>query len=879
MIKLVSPAGWDFDRQVVTPLKISSRGLIGHDRAQLVKTAGVALAQAIDGVKLAADEEPVHVLALGERDHWGANRNGDGFTDHECRTCHPTFVKFARWYRAHKNRPPHPSYGLVKASVYNEPMRRVELLCALNATKAAADRNGGLVADKELEKLARGDDLPVSMACSVPYDECFVAGTLVETQTGLRKIEDVAAGTLVKTHRGGWKPVVEARRQAYHGTMVTMKVFGLPEPIVSTGGHPFLVVRQEGVRSCHGSTHGRKRRHTVRGGDVCTTCDVAVASRRRWADAKRVAVGDYVVYPVQPPGNVSIDTATAYLLGMYTGDGSVIWRRRGRKRDGDWLAEGVSVTCDNAQPGVIAKVKDAAQCRHGREQKAYAAGSGRDAVQVPIYDQELADLCGRLVGEGSRTKRISDEVFAFDREGRLAFLAGVLDSDGSVGHNHHAGTGRISTVNRDLADRVQKLFWGLGIPATINRQVMKAGYTPGAMCYHVVIPVDGVIALASYSDKAGLVTPRKYTHSQAFVLDGYMHLPIVEVSQRYDECDVYNFSVADDETYIASVAVHNCSWCGNKAKTRDEYCTAEMCKAGGCKDNLAKLVKVAGDMHHLHVTNPSPRWFDMSLVLRPADRTAYAARADWLTKTAADGSGAGGALLAELAGVGAPLDVLYDQELAASTRAGVAEQVKLAYAMHRIDETPLAQIGGEVNYAFANRADPDLGWLGRPGTKEAASGLAALAEQKIVLPLSAFARWLGKEAHAKQAQRLLPGVYGRMLGDGSLSAALTANRFAPEGSGQMHQRRAAFRMKEAFSLDADEVQLRCWKALVRQDPEPARQVGFDTVKSASDLGYGPEAEGLARDYASYQLAALYKIASFDDALLLTVRLSMSQNQV
>ncbi len=491
MIKIISPS-WDFDRQVASLIKLSSRGLRGNDRADLIKSAGAELVRAVDNVKMAAGEEPVHVLALGELAHWGANRNGDAFSEAECRACHPTFVKYARWYRAHKNRPPHPSYGVVKASVYNEPMHRVELLVGLNATKEAADRNGGLLADKELEKLARGDDLPVSMSCSVPYDTC--------------------------------------------------------------------------------------------------------------------------------------------------------------------------------------------------------------------------------------------------------------------------------------------------------------------------------------------------------------------------------------------------SFCGNQARTRAEYCKEATCGAGGCADNLAKLVKVGGDVHHLHVLNKTPRFFDMSLVLRGADRTAYGSRADWMDKAAADALEAhlGGALLAEMAGAVAPLPVAYDQALDCCTTESARSMLKLARALHGIDTTPLAQAGGDVLYAFAGRAAPDLTFLGRPGTKEAAAGLAALAEQRVVLPLTAFAAWVGAGGEAERARQHLHGVYGRMIGDGSLLDKVAAADLSAAGGGQMHQRRAAFRLKEAFGLGSEEVQARCWRAFVRRDEPPVRRAPAASDKSAADAGAAAQ---LARDYAAYQLAALHKIASFDDSLLLTVRLCMAQNQV
>jgi hypothetical protein len=184
LIKYVSPSGWDWDRPVAVPLKWSSRGLVGADRQDFVKTAGHVFLPQLDNIKIAADEVPLHLIALGAFEHYGLNRNGDGFTKKACKDYHPTFVKFARFFRNHKNKPEkgHPHFGIIKASAWNEPMKRVELIVALNAEKSACDRNGGFVADQELEKLAADQDIPVSMACRVPYDNCTYCNNQAKTR-------------------------------------------------------------------------------------------------------------------------------------------------------------------------------------------------------------------------------------------------------------------------------------------------------------------------------------------------------------------------------------------------------------------------------------------------------------------------------------------------------------------------------------------------------------------------------------------------------------------------------------------------------------------------------------------------------------------------
>lgn len=182
MIKFVSPSGWSLADRNVQPIKLSRRGLIGNDRSSFLKFASPAFLPLVDELKFAEDEYPVHIIAMGATEAYGPNRNGDGFKEAMLRACTPSFEKYAYYFRRHKNKDPLKSYGTVKRAIYNEDMRRTELLALLNKTAAAAKRNHGLVADAEIEKLARGEDVPTSMAACVPYDTCSGCGNRAKTK-------------------------------------------------------------------------------------------------------------------------------------------------------------------------------------------------------------------------------------------------------------------------------------------------------------------------------------------------------------------------------------------------------------------------------------------------------------------------------------------------------------------------------------------------------------------------------------------------------------------------------------------------------------------------------------------------------------------------
>lgn len=488
MEKVIGPGSWDFGETVSQMVKVSSRGLQGADYGVLVKRAGEEFAHRVRNIKIAANQIPVHTIAIGATEGYGPNRNGDGFKEATLKSYHDTFVKYARHYRHHQNKDPDKSYGKVVFSCYNEPMKRVELLHLLNGDEKAAADNGGLVADKELELLNSGKDLPVSMACTVDYDVC--------------------------------------------------------------------------------------------------------------------------------------------------------------------------------------------------------------------------------------------------------------------------------------------------------------------------------------------------------------------------------------------------SGCQNKARTRDEYCDEKNCKYGGCKNNLTK---VAEDGHILHVDNPHPKYFDISTVLRPADRIAYGGVANYLQK-AASGDVLGGAALAAAWGVMAPLDLVLEHVQSPRTR----HQVKLAYQLAALEDllnVQQTQQDRDLARAFSPtvQAPLDLEPLGKLGSYKFATGLAALARQKVAMPITDFLRLVLGDSTEKFAELsasvpgLLPGVYNRLITGGSLERDIVSNAFSPsQDLPPATQREWAQKQAESHSLHPLAVQKRVMLSAIRSIV-PATMLQRAETKQASASG---EAETLARRYALYKLAFLAEQTS---DVLLTANMLVRQN--
>lgn len=322
-----------------------------------------------------------------------------------------------------------------------------------------------------------------------------------------------------------------------------------------------------------------------------------------------------------------------------------------------------------------------------------------------------------------------------------------------------------------------------------------------------------------------------------------------------------------------------CSFCKHAARTRDEYCKEASCGAGGCKDNLTKLVKVGNDYHHLGVYNPEPAWFDWSHVFRPADRTAWGGAADYLTKAAEDMGffKEGSAVVEAQLQLAAPLAVvLYQDQCGYGSYGSWHEgQMKLASGMPNLINNAKLALGRDVKRAFDQRLRPAINAekFPKPGTAKMAEAMTALAAEKIVLPVGEFARLSRRDGLAKQAQAALPAVYEELAASPTLYADLQNNKYACDDrlpSAEMRKLAASLR---DYTLDDREVAQRCTRSIVRQYALPE----VPTTVFEKDAADAADAKALAKDYALYQLAALAKIAADDNDFLLTCRLAVAQN--
>jgi len=278
MVKLI------FSDQVPEAVEAGARMM--EDSPVLRKQASVTFDCSADELRPDKDHVAIHLAALGDFEHYGFNRNFDSFPKQACVDRHETFVTHGAVFEHHKNRDRDKNMGTIVKSAYNEPMGRIELLIHAHKDKAA----------EHLSRLEKTGEVSFSMACKVPNDRCYVAGTQILTPEGHVGIEELSVGDYVISHLGKRRKVTNIHHSTYSGELRTISATGTGKTTL-TANHPIFSVPKAKLRAKSG------RRYRLQAGtnyvpmydiDLGEVTDAAVLTA-----ADRVRVGDSFITPVK----------------------------------------------------------------------------------------------------------------------------------------------------------------------------------------------------------------------------------------------------------------------------------------------------------------------------------------------------------------------------------------------------------------------------------------------------------------------------------------------------------------------------------------------------------------------------------------------------
>ena len=529
----------------------------------------------------------IHVIAMGAGEFYGCNKNGDYFPERSLIAYHKTFETNAKVFKEHNNKPTSPSYGFVPISWYNPEMHRVELILAIDKEKAP---------DVVQQVEAGGTPIEVSMGC-------FVAGTEITLADGTTKlIEQVVEGDVVLTHLGNTRIVTDTMQRKYRGNFYELSVSGLAKPIKATEEHPFWVRR-----------FGYKRKSFKEG----------------WVLAKDIRIGDFVSSPKPITVEAQGDLALAKILGYYIAEGNIM-KYKGDPRE-------VEFTFNITEDSYVQDLTEAFHVVFPEANVRLYSRPTKSITVVRVHNERIARELLRLGGEYCASKKLANEVMTWSPEVQMELLNTYINGDGTW--NKVNKNISWTTCSKDLNAQLVTICARNSI-ATNTVFIPENTYQEGRQSSYVTT-INSIQCNSLRSKLAKIPNdypfktewlirnPKspanfnivKVGRGQSFFDGDVLYRRVTKVTETTEEMLVYNFSVAGDESYIAgSISAHNCrvqhdvcSICGNKSSKKSEYC-----------DHIRYHNKeVFPDGRQAYMLNLTPKFFDISIVRRRADRIAY----------------------------------------------------------------------------------------------------------------------------------------------------------------------------------------------------------------------------------------------------------------
>lgn len=385
---------------------------------------------------------------------------------------------------------------------------------------------------------------------------CFVPGTPVLLSDGTTApIETVVVGTKLPNGLGEPTEVVETFRCDIKDNIVKMTLRGVQGDVLSTGNHPYYVLRADSVDCKYTDSSGACKQGA---NAICRRlkCESVGPLSPEFVYAKDLRVGDHVLSPwMKDSRDCGLSREKLRLLGYFASEGSLAYRSAGVVRGVEF-----SLNIDEAET-IAVEIQDLYMASYGKRARVYKYPS-RNTSKVVCDGLDFARFCEEFVGLGSHNKVLHESLVHALPGQILEFLGAYWNGDGCFTDNSYTA----DSMSGKMASQVFQMLRRLQIPAyhsSYFRPVRHIGDRdfPAGTVHYVSFPgryqgffrpyanhVDGDYSVSS---------TRVYLTSCEY---GFLHRIESLEAVPYDG-PVYNFEVrgeGDRKSYIAhGLATHN----------------------------------------------------------------------------------------------------------------------------------------------------------------------------------------------------------------------------------------------------------------------------------------------------------------------------------
>jgi len=393
----------------------------------------------------------------------------------------------------------------------------------------------------------------VDEGAKVHYVEgCFTVGTEIFTKRGIVAIEDVKVTDEVLTHTGKIKPVGHTQVRKYSGDLYQVRVTGSPHQIIeATAEHPFLVVKRKykNERNKIWNPEWLAIKDVQKNDYACVPIDRTVEDSDSIEQTIMMGKGRAGFSPVK----VKIPSTPELfrLIGYYLAEGSI--------SSGHYL----NFSFNSQEREYIEDVKKLLKLVFNEDKIRESHHKTNHGTSVVVSSIKLCRIFKQF-GTSAASKRVPSWVMRASLEKQAPLILGWYRGDGNY-YKKQLKYGlkeifRVNTISKTLVHQMRQILLRLDIACGVNRRIRQ--HENRQTMFTLVIGGQYMVKFGEIVGKKIKSVLHGKKRATAYHLDvKYLYSPIRSIDKnQVSNIDVYNFSVQDDESYVADgVAVHNCT--------------------------------------------------------------------------------------------------------------------------------------------------------------------------------------------------------------------------------------------------------------------------------------------------------------------------------
>lgn len=355
---------------------------------------------------------------------------------------------------------------------------------------------------------------------------CLTAGTPILCESGVKNVEDIKFGDRVLTHTGDYRSVNHVFPERKHsGLFVTLTPKCCRIPIKLTSGHPVLSIK-----------------HTI--GQNLPDFD---SNTPEWVNSENLKSGDIVCFPKTSSRSGGVLPDKARLLGYYAAEGCMMYEGK-KSRD---ILKGVQFVLGLDEWRIVHDIIDLVRNIYGCQVYVHKA-SKSNAVILRLFSSSVAKDIKYHVAGLATNKNISPELFFSSNESTTQFLCGLFRGDGHISITKKLRAS-YCTSSRSLAIQVFQLCVRHGVLPSFFKQNNPLN---GKMFTRYLFGFNAEALIGFTKFWNGI--PQDDSTQSNRIDNKFAYLTLSKVEHSYEDEPVYNFEVAQHNSYVSSMCLHNC---------------------------------------------------------------------------------------------------------------------------------------------------------------------------------------------------------------------------------------------------------------------------------------------------------------------------------